>query len=63
MATCNLCPADRRDIPDDEMSDHLRNNHPEVAPDGTLHVDGSIIIRDASRDAGADHDPGEDWRT
>jgi len=42
MATCNLCPPGRRDVPDEEMAGHLRTVHPEVA------ADDSTIIPDVS---------------
>jgi len=46
VATCNLCPPGRRDVPDDEMAEHLRTAHPEVDEDGTLRGDDSTIIPD-----------------
>jgi len=48
MATCNLCPPDSRDVPDEEMDDHRRVAHPESGEDGTLQVGGSTIVRDLS---------------
>lgn len=48
MATCNLCPPGRRDVPDSEMGDHLRTVHPEVDTDGTRRSDGSTIVSDSS---------------
>ncbi|MET3424450.1 hypothetical protein BJ973_003662 [Actinoplanes tereljensis] len=48
MATCNLCPPDRRDVPDDRMAEHLRTAHPEVDKDGTHRSDDSTIIPDAA---------------
>ncbi|MEV0898938.1 hypothetical protein [Actinoplanes sp. NPDC049802] len=59
MATCNLCPPGRRDVPDDEMAGHLRTEHPEVAEDGTTRSDGSTIVRDGSLEPVS---PSEDWR-
>jgi hypothetical protein len=58
MAACNLCPPGRRDIPDDQMAEHLRTVHPEVAPDGTGKGDDSRIVADASY-ASADGGPPE----
>jgi hypothetical protein len=54
MATCNLCPPGRRDVPDDEMAGHLRTEHPQVAPDGTRASDASTIVRDSSTDPAPD---------
>lgn len=42
MATCNLCPQGSRDVPDEEMAEHLRTSHPEAGSDG------STIVQDAS---------------
>jgi predicted RNA polymerase sigma factor len=44
MADCNLCPPGARDIPDDEMAEHLRTAHPEVDQDGTRRSDASTIV-------------------
>jgi hypothetical protein len=51
MATCNLCPPGNREVPDDEMADHLRTAHPEVDEDGTEKSDDSRIVRDAAGNA------------
>jgi hypothetical protein len=57
MATCNLCPPGSRDVPDDEMEEHLRTSHPEVAEEN------STVISDVSLEPVPDHDPGaSDWR-
>jgi hypothetical protein len=57
MATCNLC---HRDVPDDEIEDHRRSVHPEVAADGTGRSDGSTIIPDAGNQAiRRPHPPGD----
>ncbi|GIF16015.1 hypothetical protein [Actinoplanes teichomyceticus] len=50
MATCNLCPPGRRDIPDGEIDEHRRTAHPEVAADGTRKTDGSRIVADSATD-------------
>ncbi|XVU28567.1 hypothetical protein ACQPZJ_16410 [Actinoplanes sp. CA-054009] len=50
MATCNLCPVGKREVPDDEMEAHLRRVHPEVEGDGTLRADDSVIVRDLAED-------------
>jgi hypothetical protein len=64
MATCNLCPPDRRQVPDDEMAEHLRTVHPEVAADGTARSDDSSIVRDSSLGPVAGHGPGaEEWHS
>ena len=63
MATCNLCPVGRRDVPDDQMDEHLRTTHPEVAEDGTRRADDSTIVTDASLEPVAEHSPGaENWQ-
>ena len=51
MATCNLCPPGSRDIPDDEMAEHLRTVHPEVDSDGTAKSDNSRIVPDVAATA------------
>ena len=48
MANCNLCPPGSRSVPDDEMDEHLRTAHPEVADDGTSESDNSTIVHDSS---------------
>jgi hypothetical protein len=48
MATCNLC---HLDVPDDEIEDHRRSVHPEVAADGTGRSDDSTIVADAANQA------------
>ncbi|MEU8817691.1 hypothetical protein [Actinoplanes sp. NPDC048796] len=48
MAICNLCPPEKRDVPDDEMTNHLREVHPEVADDGTRRSDDSAIVPDVT---------------
>jgi hypothetical protein len=60
MATCNLCPPGHRDVPDDEMADHLRTAHPEVDADGTARTDDSRIVPEASPEPPAATD---DWRS
>jgi hypothetical protein len=63
MATCNLCPPGSRDIPDEEMAEHLRSAHPGVDRDGTHREDGSTIIHDYSLEPAAGSDPGSnEWR-
>ncbi|GIM88296.1 hypothetical protein [Paractinoplanes toevensis] len=51
MATCNLCPPGHRDIPDDQMTEHLRTEHPEVDEDGTHRSDDSTIVPDAASES------------
>ncbi|HEY0000266.1 MAG TPA: hypothetical protein VGB74_07415 [Actinoplanes sp.] len=64
MATCNLCPPGSRDVPDDEMAEHLRAAHPQVAEDGTLRSDDSTIVQDAAPGPATEGQPGaEQWRS
>ncbi|GAA4603450.1 hypothetical protein BJY16_004620 [Actinoplanes octamycinicus] len=46
MATCNLC---HRDFADDEIEDHRRVAHPDVAADGTAESDDSRIVPESTR--------------
>jgi hypothetical protein len=63
MATCNLCPPEKRDVPDAEMAAHLSGFHPEVDADGTRKGDGSTIVRDSSLEPSADAPAEEgEWR-
>ena len=63
MANCNLCPPGSRSVPDDEMDEHLRTVHPEVADDGTSEADNSTIVRDASLEPAAEeHAEKSEWR-
>ncbi|MEV4347115.1 hypothetical protein AB0J83_21880 [Actinoplanes sp. NPDC049596] len=50
MATCNLCPPESREVPDDEMAAHLKAVHPEVDDDGTRRSDDSAIVREFGED-------------
>ena len=54
MADCNLCPPGSRDVPDDEMAEHLRTAHPEVAEDGTRRSDASTIVPSTDLGPGPD---------
>jgi hypothetical protein len=61
VATCDLCPPGHRDVPDDEMPEHLRTVHPPDAH--RLDVDGSTIVQDSSLEPDVDHGPGDqEWR-
>jgi hypothetical protein len=62
MATCNLCPGSPQ-LPDDEMADHLRTAHPDVAEDGTSRSDDSAIVRDSSLAPDPDETRASDWRS
>jgi hypothetical protein len=58
MATCNLCPPGKRDVPDEKMAGHLRTVHPEV------RADGSTVLPDVSLEPPAAVRPGEgDWQS
>ncbi|WP_433796063.1 hypothetical protein [Actinoplanes sp. CA-252034] len=62
MATCNLCPPEDRDVPDERMADHLRTAHPEVAADGTDEHDGSSIVQDVALEpTTTDASPSSEW--
>jgi hypothetical protein len=61
VATCNLCPGSPQ-MPDDAIAAHLRDTHPDVAPDGTRTSDGSAIVHDAALAGDPDPEPGE-WRS
>ncbi|WP_155123500.1 MULTISPECIES: hypothetical protein [unclassified Actinoplanes] len=45
MATCNLC---HRDVPDEQIEEHRRDVHPDVAADGTRETDDSRIVPDST---------------
>ncbi|WP_436536528.1 hypothetical protein [Actinoplanes sp. HUAS TT8] len=45
MATCNLC---HEDFTDEQIEEHRRDVHPDVAADGTNKSDGSRIVPDAA---------------
>jgi hypothetical protein len=59
MTTCDRCPPDSPDIPENELAAHRRTAHPDADEDSTLEVGGSTIVRDAAADPGPDG-PGED---
>jgi hypothetical protein len=62
MATCNLCPPESREVPDEAMADHLHTVHPDVADDGTRESDGSTIEPTASLEpAPADRTGTGEW--
>ena len=62
MAICELCPPDSRDIPENEMAEHLRALHPELREEGALRLGESTILRDTSVDPGLDSGTGlGDW--
>jgi hypothetical protein len=48
MATCNLC---HRDLPDEEIDDHRRTTHPDIAADGTRKSDSSRIVPETPESA------------
>jgi hypothetical protein len=61
MATCNLCPPESREVPDERMAEHLHTAHPGVAGDGTRRSDDSTIVPSTSLEPGPDArtEPGE----
>lgn len=64
MAVCNLCPPDRRAVPDDEMAAHLRTVHPEVDADGTRASDDSTIVSETSPEPVVDRPAGAgEWQS
>ena len=47
MATCLLCPPEDQFVPDHDMVDHLRVNHPDAYGDGPERwPDGEVVVHD-----------------
>lgn len=49
MATCHVCPPGEQNLPDAEMTDHLRLIHPDLWGDGPERwPDGQIVVHDTT---------------